>query len=99
MNFSWQRQKIAMTPLFAASQTQSQPLSQLQEASSLSVGMIRETQQNLEFTPTQDQGDTGNWMNPSIQVRLLIMIANLFINELKLFKHFCCLINLFIKIS
>ncbi|XP_065059919.1 DNA-dependent protein kinase catalytic subunit-like isoform X2 [Rhopilema esculentum] len=68
VNFSWQRQKIAMTPLFAASQTQSQPFSQLQEADSVSVGMIRETQQNLEFTPTQDQGDTGNWMNPSFQI-------------------------------
>ena len=65
VNFSWQRQKIAMTPLFAASQIQSQMSSQ---ESSYSIGMIRATQQSLQFSPTQQEPGTLNWMNPTFQV-------------------------------
>ena len=65
-----------MTPLFAATQSQSQMMSQSQESgSSLATGMLRATQQGLDFTPTQDQGggESINWMNPSFQVRILPM--------------------------
>ena len=66
MNSSWQRQKIAMTPLFAATQIQSQPSAM---GSSLSTGMLRATQQSLQFTPTQQETRSSeNWMNPTLQV-------------------------------
>ena len=68
MNFSWQRQKIAMTPLFAASQIQSQISSQ---ESSFSIGMIKATQQSLQFSPTQQEIGTLNWMNPTFQVPII----------------------------
>ena len=62
-----------MTPLFAATQGSSQgSLSQSSSAGSFDAGMVRATQQQQQFTPTQDmQGSNGsfNWMNPSIQVR------------------------------
>eukprot|EP00794_Sanderia_malayensis_P010266 gene10266-11321_t len=70
VNFSWQRQRIAMTPLFAGTMNQSQSPSQSQGGSSVETGMLRATQQNMDFTPTQEQGSSSsvNWMNPSFQV-------------------------------
>ena len=66
INFSWQQENFAMTPMFASSQSAFSQRSS--PSSSLGTGMLRETAQAVQFTPTQEQGGSFNWMNPTIQV-------------------------------
>ncbi|XP_067044034.1 DNA-dependent protein kinase catalytic subunit-like isoform X2 [Acropora muricata] len=69
INYSWQQRHLVMTPLFAATQSSFGPgMTQTQESMSVDgvFSQLRATQ-NLQFTPTQDQGrsQTIDWLNPS----------------------------------
>lgn len=67
INFSWQRQNVAMTPLFVASQRSSQGSYSLTQGSSVGAGMLRATQKTFDFSQT-NQSTVENWMNPSVQI-------------------------------
>lgn len=57
-----------MTPLFAATQSSfSSGMTQTQGSMSVDGGPELRATQNLQFTPTQDQGrsQTFDWLNPS----------------------------------
>lgn len=70
VNFSWQRQNVAMTPLFVATQrSASQGRSyMLTQTTGEENGVLRATQKTFAFTQTMQEGDSLNWMNPSVQV-------------------------------
>ena len=78
VNFSWQHQNMAMTPLFVATQKSSQGSYSLTQKSSQEYGQIRATQKTFEFTQTmQDDNSSLNWMNPSIQVNIFSFLFSL----------------------
>ena len=61
-----------MTPLFAATQGSfGSGMTQTQESMSVDGPPGLRATQNLQFTPTQDQGRSHDWLNPS-QVRVLM---------------------------
>jgi len=70
INYSWQQRHLLMTPLFAATQSSfGSGMTQTQGSGSMAVDgppQLRATQ-NLQFTPTQDQGRSQafDWLNPS----------------------------------
>lgn len=71
VNFSWQRQNVAMTPLFVATQrsASSQGKSYMMtQKSSDEYGMLRATQNTFEFAQTMQEAGSLNWMKPSSQV-------------------------------
>lgn len=71
VNFSWQRQSLAMAPLFVATQQSSQGHSYtMTQKSSQEYGVVRATQKTFDFTQTmkEEGGSLSNWMNPSKQV-------------------------------
>ena len=70
VNFSWQRQNIAMTPLFVATQNTVEPsYSQTQGAR-----YLRATQHIFDFTQTNQVSASNDWMNPSVQVRFFRLV-------------------------
>lgn len=61
-----------MTPLFAATQgSLGSGMVQTQESMSVDGPPGLRATQNLQFTPTQEQGRSHDWLNPS-QVRITV---------------------------
>ncbi|XP_027045855.1 DNA-dependent protein kinase catalytic subunit-like [Pocillopora damicornis] len=73
INYSWQKRYLAMTPLFAATQGScGSAMTPTQESMSVDgLPGLRATQ-NIQFTPTQDQGRSQafDWLNPSQESNL-----------------------------
>ncbi|KAL9956083.1 hypothetical protein ACROYT_G037506 [Oculina patagonica] len=66
INYSWQQRHLLMTPLFAATQgSLASGMVQTQESMSVDGPPGLRATQNLQFTPTQDQGRSYDWLNPS----------------------------------